>query len=321
MSDDLLIFTRTLSALCGSDLSFPLALQEIWTSDHYPKKVKKCALEIHSKLDSGIRISSALSGSAWIYFPQWYLSFMTVAEEGGKVAETLAFLLSLLEERRKVVRNFLLALCYPLVISLACLAFALYLPSLFDGGAGHALWAGGTVGPAAEEGGALFGANCFLLSMLLLAVFALTQVMKVDQLSLLLHSLSFLTSSSVSLIRSLETSLPIVSSDRRLYEAVEEISRSLLTGVRASVLFSSALEKKGFSEAARVCALELSLSESGARTNPFESAEKILSENRKMKKKAVLALEQPFMLCVCALYMALVLKDRVIPLLFPVLGF
>jgi len=311
MNDTLLVFTQSLSRLCLSGLSLSHSLGEIWSSEHHPKPVKLAALEIRSSLDGGMKLSTALSLCQWISFPEWYIAFMTLAEEGGNVCSTLDFLYSLLDRQKKMTGRFLAALPYPLFICTACLMFGLLLPRWFS-----SLRVAGSAASGTVES-FVFLPTLFLISMALLLLFVLKKLLQVDDLTLLLQSLSFLTSSGISLPRALECSLVIVRKNQKLFYAVDAIRMGLLEGRSASSLFYRELDKAGFSGAAKICALELSLSESGSSDRPFQKACVRLNEKSARKKESLLSLEQPFMLCISALYMVMVLKDSVIPLLFP----
>ena len=300
LSKDCLSFTGTFSELLFANLSVKNALSFMLRMDNLNKNVKKGVAEILNFLEEGSLFSLALKKCLHINFSRTYIAFVSSAEESGKLCETFTFLYDSLKKKKERTEKIIAALLYPsfvLLLALFLSAFFIFYAKEFS-----------STFTVATAMSVCFQANALLLFYILGIFILVKRLCQEKELVFLFKIVSFLTASNLGVYKSFKIALLATKRASPLYKKVA-MALSML--------------EEGFSvfESCRVfgkeIALYLELAEfSGNEAQAFLSAADFLQKNQEKKEKVLMTFLEPVTIVLLALYIGILLKSLVMPILF-----
>lgn len=256
------------------------------------KLVKLCQ-HVFNGLNEGEKLSSVLNGFS-SKIPVWFSSFVYVAEEGCCLEKILDFSLQILKAKIKTKRKILEESAYPaFVVFLAlCSSFAaaMFFPMNME--------------MKNNFFKSMFFAAVFLLSSFAFLFLLSCHFFKTDKILLFFKSMAFLKESSIPLLQSVDCSWEITGGEKKLEETVVNIHHRLLWGENAQSVFEEEFEKIGV----KICGQMNS-------SVFFEDMACIREEKNRRIQKVILDYQQPVMICLVAVYLIVLLKNIIVPLL------
>lgn len=303
-----LIFTENLYELISSGIELSKAIQIMEEISGIPKLIRKTCAEIRSELDFGEKFSSALSACSKINFGESYISFVAAAEISGNLSEPLKFLLQSLREQCECFEKFVAAAVYPLSVSLLAAGVSFGAITLMQG------LSDSQQSSAQAFSSWIFG-GIFMLFSLCAFVFALRKIIEPDSCAVFFKSLAFLTEHGITLVVAIDSSLPLIEKKSDLCSAILEVKGGILNGEKVSDVFGTCLENAGFKYHSMILSSNLALAESSGNAKAFSKTSVSLEKRREKIRQVFFSLEQPLLMTVISVYLVIVLKNTVIPLL------
>jgi type II secretory pathway component PulF len=311
----LYLFASLFSELVCAGISLRKSADILSSQPSVPPKVRALAGEISEQLEEGRNFSDTLALCTVVCVPQWFCAFVLAAEETGCIGPTMKYLSGVLSVRKDAKEKTVTALVYPAFVTVLSFASSLFcifiLPGMFYGS--------DTAAELSARSTAVH--SCILGLIFLLCVsfafgYAIKKTVTGSPLLRFMQSLAFLIESAVPLERALFCAFPCVERDRRLNKAVVGIRHSINAGKFPSSSFYENLSEHKFMFEAEIISLYLSMSEAGSSSSAFAKTASLLESREEKKRARLLGSMQPIMICVAAIYMAVVLKDSIVPLLF-----
>ncbi len=303
-----LIFTENLYELVSSGIELSKAVHIIEDINGIPKKVRKTCAEIRAELDFGEKFSSALSSCTKISFGESYIAFVAAAEISGNLSETLGYLLRNIREQCESFEKFVVAAVYPFVVSL--------LAALVSFGAINLMQ--GILCSRQTSSQAFFAwilGGLFMIFCLCVFVFALRKIIEPDACAVFFKSIAFLAEHGIPLVAAIDCSLQLIEKKSALCSAVLEIKGGILNGEKVSDVFGTCLENAGFKYHSMILSSNLALAESSGNASAFSKTAASLEKRREKVRQVFFSLEQPLLMTVISVYLVIVLKNTVIPIL------
>lgn len=311
----LLVFTSSVAELTCAGVSVRRAVYAILSAKNIPEIVKRASNEIFSKLEEGKSFSSAITECVAITFPDYYRAFVLIAEETGNIAQTMKWLEKTILVKRKIKEQASVAVAYPILIifltAFCGFGVAMFLPRLIP-----SLSAENSETLRADVLKSCIEGATFLVFVATLIIFAIRKIMNQSPELRLMTSLSFLTESSVPLESALSCAVSSSPVDMPLNRAIIEIKKSLSGGEEPSSAFYKNLSDEGFVLAAKIVSMYLSLSEAGGFSSAFSKTAKFLSDREEKRRNIFLSMMQPLMISVAAVFVMIVLKNLIVPMMF-----
>jgi Type II secretory pathway, component PulF len=303
-----LLFTRLLAELSAQNIPLQAALMAMTTMAGVPEKVREGAAEIECRLEAGTSFALALSQCKSIFFSEVYQSFMYAAQETGNITQSISFLLER-EERTARQRTTIVSVCvYPLFVVIAAFVGSILFITF---GSKLAPSVVGEFDMASYKEHARSGcvvANVFLLVCVFCGSLLLKKIARGDEKRSVFESLSFLTQAGVDLYHSLEITLTVARKspkwERILLSVMEELKKGI-SPVKAFVCFGAESE------------LCISVAEQcGNICGAFKKLAYAAEEKEKRFAKQCMNLAEPVAMMVVAVYLILLLKSSIMPVLF-----
>ena len=300
-------FTKKISDLLNAGLSLQQSLDSVSSMRGCSPAVRKASHSLAKLLEEGNPLSAAFRQCAEIDFPELYVSFISSCEENGKLAQTFSFLLAQ-EEKKSEHRNKILGVSvYPAFVVFAAFAGSILLLSFSD-----TLSPGiGTSDKASLQSGSFTGlvsANSFLVFAVAGLVFALRKIFSANSYLDVYRIIDFSLGSGMNLYDALKSALLCAGKNHGLKNKIICVLHELESGSPASHAFAKLGEKiRPYFETAE-------------RTGSLSAAvrELLCAEEKAQggREKLCSDLIEPAVLCLIAVYIIILLKTVVSPLLF-----
>ncbi len=126
--EELLMFTRQMSALIRSGIPITRAISGILESVHNPLLIRSLR-DILDQLESGRSLSVACARHPRV-FSNLYVSMIQVGENTGRLEESFALMADYIDRNRRITQNIKTALRYPTTVIIA-IAIAMAIVNLF----------------------------------------------------------------------------------------------------------------------------------------------------------------------------------------------
>ncbi len=126
--EELLVFTRQMSALIRSGIPITRAIAGILESVHNPLLIRSLR-DILDQLESGRSLSIACARHPRV-FSNLYISMLQVGENTGRLDESFALMADYIDRNRRITHNIKTALRYPTTVIVA-IAIAMAIVNLF----------------------------------------------------------------------------------------------------------------------------------------------------------------------------------------------
>lgn len=307
-------FTDTLSSLVGSGLSLQKSLAVIEKIGPKDKKLSLLAKSLSESVSGGTKFSVALKMQDFLYVPEWYVAYISVAEGSGDVASVLVHLESLLLRRKETGEKVFVSLFYPcslfiLAAVLGFLSLSFLLPE-------SAFFSGGDAAKIKENAvRTMIFADLGLLLSFFFIFGILRETLSESPCAQVFRSMAFLTDSSVPTLPAVSCAVSFCGGNKKLTRALLSVRESLLEGEKISDCFGLCFEKAGFRTEGILLSENLSVCEKTGGKNGFEKTAAFLESRKEKKEKAVLSALQPVLLFLAAVYIGLILKTAFLPYL------
>jgi len=308
----LYLFTERLSLLvCGGN-SLQKALFVISRINGRDIKINHIGSFLHKSLLEGTKFSVAMSLSPFLKVPEWYVSFISVAEECGLLSPLLLYLKKLLEHEKSANEKLFSALIYPLlVVLLTFLAGAVsvfyFLPSF------SAFWDGEIEEVLQEAIKTMIFADFFLIFSFAAIVVFMKKIVSCSPCVNVFRTIAFLSENSVPIFHSLSCSFAFSGKNKRLSLALLEIKNRLLEGENVAQCFGECFVKSGFKNEGLLLSENLALCEQTGKSDGFERTALFLETEAERNEKIFLSCLQPLLLFLAAIYVTLILKTAFLP--------
>ncbi len=306
----LLLITQNVSELLAAGLPVERAFAEFSdfpSSGKNGKKAGKIARYISMELECGRELFSVLSSLPDFQLPEWYSAFVFAGQKSGKMAEAFNFLAERLKTKNLSKNLFVQSLIYP--------AFTVLLSSVT--GILGASFLGGLSksGSVLEILTSCIPAFGFLAAAFFATVIFMRRLTAENPLFLIFTALSFGKSAGLSLLDSIELAFPLAQENKRICTCLSSAMAEISCGAEASQAFFDSLAAAGFEREGQLLSMNLSLCKSGSSENPFAKTAALIGQKDCEKKKILLSLEGPFLLCLVAIYLALILQKTLMPVI------
>lgn len=316
----LFMFTEKLSELIASGISLQKALFIIAAFPYQDKKLSDGAAFLHSALLGGTKFSVALKMLPSIPVPEWYIAYITVAEECACIGPVLAHLRKMLCHERERGRKCLEAMLYPMIV-IFLTAFAgfffvfAFLPqfSLLFGGKGDEL--------KIRAAQVLLYANTALLSFFLFLFIVVRKMLAVSPCLNVFRTMAFLSQYSVPTLTAVSCAFSFSEREKSVASALLAVRKALLEGELLSTCFGDCFQRSGFKLEGIILSENLLLSQETGKSDGFEKTAAYFSERQKNKERIFLSLLQPLMLLIAAAYITVIIKTAFLPYLIESGGF
>lgn len=126
--EELLMFTRQMSAMARAGIPITRAISGILESVHNPLLIKSLA-DILEQLESGRSLSIGCARHPKV-FSNIYISMLQVGENTGRLDESFSMMAEYIDRNRKTANNIKTALRYPTIV-IAAIAIAMVIVNLF----------------------------------------------------------------------------------------------------------------------------------------------------------------------------------------------
>lgn len=296
------LFTSSLAELTSSGVPLKQSLKILCSIETVPNQVEKTSESIYKKLEEGISFSAAVSSCEQISVPEWYKNFLFTAEESGIVSDTLLWLSEELEQQSDNHSKIVSSLMYPAIVIILTFLCGLILSSLFH--FQHELFK------------SLVYGNTFLVICAVAVFFVVKKVIDGNPVTKFVKALSYLTDASVPLAKAVKCAIPVSQKKEKLSQCAACICLDLAAGKKADAAFLSQFDTFGFKKEAKIISLYLSLAQEESKSSAFKQSFKLLKKHDEKITSEVVSCIQPLMLCIAALYMAIILNHAVVPLLY-----
>jgi type II secretory pathway component PulF len=275
--------------------------------DGLPRSASDIAAEISILLEQGFSLSSAFSLCTRAQFGGEDIALIVCAEETGNYGDTFKFLSEQYEKKKNARSKLLLAAVYPLfVVVLAAAATAallLYADVLFP--LSKELLRDKEFLASMHRG--IISACVFLLAVVACCVYAASRIVRYPALYYVFSLLSFLTSAGIGAYQALGTAL--AACDAKLCSSLVRVQDAMKAGVSIEKAFAS---EKIFSDSLFYIAIaEIN----GTVSNAFFLIAQQIEQKRTRQERLFLQTAEPAMLLAAGVYMLLLLRSTVMPLL------
>lgn len=311
MKKDIIDFTKSFSEYVSAGIPTGKALMLIKKSSRLSKNIVRVAGELADSISGGRSLSFALQTSSSLVFPEWYLSLVEISEQSGRLCETLLYISKMMVDARKAREKFLVSLAYPVFIAL----FALGASVVFVNVLGSSFFSGEALFLYKIRAWKSVGlSGLFLLAFVAALLAVSSRIMGKSGLCMILRAISFLSECNIPLLQAVDSAVPAVYGEKRLFKAFSGISARIRSGDSASEAFAACLDEAGFSFAARIISARLEVCQATGKNDAFKIAADALEERGAKIRSAFLACEQPILICACGIYFVMLLKDTLMPL-------
>ena len=307
----ILSFTEKVNELVSSGLSLQKSFLLLEKISGEKKELSLLCNFLHTSLAQGKRLSVALAMNRYLAFPDWYLAYITVAEECGCINQVLAHLIENLQKRSGQVAKCIDSLLYPLsVVLLTALAGFLsvffLLPSFYYA-------TGGNCHDRSEQLSAMLMADFFLFSFFMLLLLAGKKVFAERTIHSVISAIAFLTERNLPTIYGVKCAFVFSEKDKKIASALHEIQQRLFRGEKTSSSFADCFSKNGYRREGLLLAENLLLGEQTGSSVAFKKTAEILRKRQLRREKAFLSMLQPLIFFAIAVYSGSILKVSLLP--------
>ncbi len=297
-SKKVLQFIQILSLYINANVSIKNALQIVGGMTTVNTGIRKAAKEIYGKMEEGISLSSAIKSCENIQFPETFSSFFEIAQETGKITETVNFLENVEAEKNDNKNELLTISLYPVFVLILALVLSVFLYKysyMFS--------------LSAEISKSVFiESSLFLIFSTLICFFVIKEIFADGIMLNLINALFFLISSGTDIKTSLEITMSFAqekrSLEKRIIHAIDEIENG--KNMAEAVSFLSKNNKYIF-EIENTC---------GNLSRSLKNILQIETQKRSRKIKRAKALCEPVMILIVSIYILIIAKGLIMPLLF-----
>ncbi|MBQ5491030.1 MAG: type II secretion system F family protein [Treponema sp.] len=296
-------FTQALSELLISGVSLYQACAALSQMKQVNKRLRAVAYSVQQKLFHGESVCDALLKTEQLFVPRWYRGVLLACERSGSLHKAFSFLHELENQLSQSRERICAALLYPVFIVVLALSGTVLLilkaPDLF---------------PAVDSqfystvfGEVLFALLFFIPSAFVLCLFVFS-AFSVDEFLLVCIITEFLLSERMSLFEALEQSLYVCKSGSKLEKTLCESLQLLREGYSPVSALESLHPSMG---------MYLRIAEqTGNLCNAFSQIKQAISSEKKRKQTVCLSLLEPSLILITGMYIAILLKQIFLPLLF-----
>lgn len=311
----LISFTERLSELTSSGIPIQKSLGIMGRISATDKRLSEFCYSLQKSLADGTKLSVAISMSDFVKSPDWYVAYISVAEECGAVSPVLLHLKNLLCHEKESFEKFVSALLYPgfLVFLTAIAGFCsiqFFLPSFSE------LFSESEKTAKAIETEAfrtMVSADAVLFAGFLLIVWLAARVIRVNPCLNVLRTMDFLSENSVPTLAAVNCAFSFCEKDKKLARALLSVRNELLDGEKIALCFGRCFERAGFKKEGLLLSENLSLCEETGKNNGFKKTVNFISAKNERREKAFLSLVQPVLLLLASFYITLILKTAFLP--------
>lgn len=307
----LLEFTEQLCDLLCADVPLKYGLLEIAHVRGQKRRISGFAYELYFAMEAGADFGTALSRAEEISVPDWYWTFASSSSEAGELKNVLFYLKGVLEERERNFAEICNSLIYPILVigmTLFCgIGTVIFLPDFF-GQMDFKVYREDSYSALIYGFWWLSGCGFFLLLIL-------KKLFGDEQFSLFMRAFSFLMESGVNVVRALECCVPLVEKNKKLCGALMDTRQFILDGQCCGWAFCEGFEMNGIKKVGKLLNLNLNVCGEKSIGLVFRRTALILEENRKKKKKRFMEILPSVLIVIAAVYMGLILKGTVLPLI------
>ena len=303
---EVLVFTQSVHELLDCDIPIRNVLNIISTRKSLSRIIRNAAQEIETSLQEGTSLSLALMNCNALHFDSQYISFIRSAECSGTLKPTLGFLVSYMLQKQKLRNEMALAMIYPLLVVVASLAGSV---ALVMNAKRIFFSVSGDPSVAVSSQLLLVVRDTIVMFLCVLAVVVASVIFVGNgEKQSVIRGLYFLSKSGMSVKESLPIAFSLVQKDYRLKRKMVELIDSLDSGADVVQAFSRLDDR---------CSMYLDLcSFRGDMSRAFEQMVQFYEEKRRKKEKFFLQCIEPVTMGILALYIILLLKDVVMPVMF-----
>lgn len=302
-SKNILQFNHVFSQYINANVSILNSLMLISQMKSVSKKVKKAAMELHQRLEEGTQFSTAIRHCEEISFPKSYAAFLEIAQETGRLNETIEYLEQTQIRKNEIKNEFITISIYPLFIIIMSFSLSII---LYKYSSCFAM-------TSSADNSVFIRSAVFLLTSIFLYFVIMKKIFSENILLNLINALSFLTSSGIDIKTSLEISINVVeekrSVERNILNAIDSLERGF--SVADAVSFLSKKNRYVF-EIENTC---------GNISRSFKNLLKLENARRNETLKRVKNLCEPIMILIVSVYILIIAKGLVMPLLFDYTNF
>ncbi|GMO50353.1 MAG: hypothetical protein Pg6C_14030 [Treponemataceae bacterium] len=301
------LFIAALSEMSLSRMTVNSVIAQITKMKSLPRAVQAIANEILLSLEQGFALSTAFSMCENADFSDGDIPLIFCAEETGIFGETFRFLSAMHQKKNDAVSKLMLCAAYPVFVILlaaaATFAIVLNADTLFPFSKNLL----SDTGFIASMRQGIVSACLLLVIASALCVFAGIHFIRYSPVYLVFSLLEFLTRAGVDIVPAMDTAITASVKKEKLCGALIRIKESMLAG--CSMVDAFAGEK--------IFANFLFYVETAAVTGTalFSLAAKQIEKKHDIHEQLFLRIAEPAMLVTAGVYMLIVMRCTVIPLM------
>ncbi|MBP3771248.1 MAG: type II secretion system F family protein [Treponema sp.] len=308
----LLFFTERLSELLSSGISLQKSLGILETLPCSDPEFTCSCVTLKEYVSGGSAFSAAIRLLPSLPAPDWYIAYISVAEECACIVPVLEHLLHLLRREKENTEKLIAALCYPLFILLltGCAGFFsvfYFLPGMLP------LFGEKAASIRNEALYVMMRADCMLVLAFMLLAICARNCFRMDPCIAVFRTMAFLTEQAVPTLSAVSCAFAFCARDKKISAALLAVRSELLEGERISACFGRCFQKSGFKKEGFLLSEHLSLCEETGRKNGFEKTADYIAAKKTGAEKVFLAVLQPSLLALSSLYITLILKTAFLP--------
>lgn len=267
----------------------------------------RAAREIETHLENGSTFSNALANCSAIKFDRTTISFVSSAEQTGKLRETVAFLKKRAEHKRETKIRFTNALLYPLFIVFLSLAGAVAF-TVFANDISQFAYLDLTVDYQELALAGVARASFFLMAVIVFCGLLFSRIAYYETEFDVFSALDFLVASHVHIVGALSSALVIAGVYSGLGKKLLTAQSRLSSGLSPSDCFAG-LFVEPIEHSLRVSC------QAGKEQNMFAAAVSYISQRNELWWKRVLAMVEPFFIVVAGICLLIIISSTVLPLI------
>ena len=307
----LFMLTDALSELLSSGLSLQSSLALL---SERKSPLGFCACHLHTALSSGMTLSVAFCSAPALALPDWYASYIAVAEECERISPILSHLRSLLFHEKMLREKIFAMLSYPCFVTLLTAAAGFFsvfylLPSLSS-------FFGGDFSEAQKKAfETMLFADVGLLTVFAALVFFVSKVFSPSPVLNVIKTMAFFSEHDIPTLQAVSCAFAFVGREKKIAFALLSLRNRLLDGESIADAFGFCLEKAGFKAEGRLLSEFLYICEQTGNNNGFARSARVLEEKQARRERILLSSIQPALLLLASVYITVILKIAFLPYL------
>lgn len=318
MKNQLMDFTEKLAELLSGGISVQDSLKILEKVYKKKKRLSLLCSSIYENLAQGRPLSISMKICPYLKFPDWYLAYICLAEECGRIELVLKEVEKILSRKKKLYEKCFDALIYPLLL-IFLTAFAgflsvyYFLPHFLSSFGGSLKAGENKIMEEAVQ--ALYFGNIFLFISLFLILYFMRDFLLPGKCIQLFKNMAFLLDNSLPTLSAVSSSFSFGDGNKKILQVLNSIKKRLLEGEKVSQCFGQCLIQGGYKKEGLLLEENLILCEKTGNNRAFAKTAEILEEGRIKKERLFLSLLNPVLMLIVALYIGQILKSALLPYL------